>query len=196
MNQQVKKSIALKGWLFCGRGSFREKLYFESEPQTKTDTMDLEKKPPQDGQGPPEVPNTPPPPPPGGQQRGPGPGQPFGPGPGRPPGPMPLSESDTKMWATLAHLGFAIGGFITPLVIWQIYKDRSEFVAQHGKEALNWQLTMLIGFIICIPLFFIVIGIFLLLILSVVNIILGIMALMAANKGEPYTYPFRIQFVK
>lgn len=148
--------------------------------------MDLEKKEPNGGETPPEVPHTPPPPP----------GQPFGPGPGRPPGVMPLSEGDSKMWATLSHLGFVFGGFLTPLIIWQVFKDRSAFVDQHAKEALNFQLTVMIGFIVSAILIFIVIGIFLMIILGIGSMILGIMALIAANNGDPYTYPWSIKFVK
>ncbi len=107
-----------------------------------------------------------------------------------------LSESDAKLWATLSHLGFIIGGFITPLVIWLIQKDKSEYVAHHAKEALNFQITMAIAFVSCFILTFLVIGIFLLPLVAIAGLVFGILALIEANKGNRYKYPVSIRLVK
>ncbi len=158
--------------------------------------MDLEKKNQNDPLTPPNVPHTPPPPPPGNQGN-------FQGG-----GPQGLSESDAKLWGTLAHMGFVIGGFITPLVIWLVQRDKSEFVAAHAKEALNFQLTvmaailagvvlMVLGFalgplaIITSILMFIIF-----LAVGIGSLILGIMALVEANKGNHYRYPVNFRFIK
>ncbi len=122
--------------------------------------------------------------------------------PGPVPGPSPLSQ-DERTWGMLCHLaalaGYFTGGLgciIGPLAVWLIKKDQYPFVNQQGKEALNWQITMLIGFVICIPLMFVLIGMFLLPALLIVDLVFTIVAAIKANEGIPYRYPWRIQFLK
>src|SRR5687767_6174019 len=51
---------------------------------------------------------------------------------------------DDKTMATLAHVLGIFTSFVGPLIIWMIKKDTSPFVDDQGKEALNFQLTLLI----------------------------------------------------
>lgn len=107
------------------------------------------------------------------------------------------STQDDRTMALLCHLGGIITGFIVPLIIWLIKKDQSKYVDDQGKEALNFQLTLLIGDVIgfaTIPLF--CIGLFVLMAVYAVRIIYGILAAVAANKGEVYRYPFAIRLIK
>lgn len=109
----------------------------------------------------------------------------------------PLSESDSKLWALFCHLGFIIGfSFIAPLVIWLIFKDRSEFVDHHGKEALNFNISMIIYFIIAGILCIIFIGIPLLIGLAFFGLVVSIVAMVKAGNGERYNYPMNIKFIK
>src|SRR5215510_683688 len=86
----------------------------------------------------PQQPEQPPPPP----SYGPAPGGYVAPPPGY--GQPPMRPEDEKMWAIGAHLGPFLIGFIAPLVVWLMFKDRSAFLDRHGKESLNFQLTVLI----------------------------------------------------
>lgn len=130
--------------------------------------------------------------------------QPTG-GPGYPPpnNPYPaMTQQDERTWGMLAHLsalaGFVVpfGNIIAPLVIWQIYKDRSMFVTEHAKESLNFQITMSIVYIIGIILVFVLIGIAILAIMGLVSLILFVIAAIKANNGEYYRYPLTIRFIK
>ncbi len=117
-------------------------------------------------------------------------------------GPQPLSPSDERMWATFAHLsalaGFIIpfGNIVGPVVIWQIFKERSAFVDTHGKESVNFQITVSLAYIVSIILIFVVVGIALLVVLSIASIVLFVIAAVKANNGEYYQYPFTIRFIK
>ena len=112
-------------------------------------------------------------------------------------------ESQSLMWATFCHLA-AISGFIVtpigfilgPLIIWLIKKDEFEFVNEQGKEALNFQISMLIYGIICFILAFILIGLLFLLVWGILEIIFIIIASVKANSGEHYRYPLTIRFIK
>jgi uncharacterized Tic20 family protein len=70
-------------------------------------------------------------------------------------------SSEEKTLGMLCHLmafcGYVIpfGNLLGPLVIWLTKKDASPFVDDQGKESLNFQITVSIACIVCIPLIFI-----------------------------------------
>jgi uncharacterized Tic20 family protein len=114
------------------------------------------------------------------------------------PGPYvgPAPDKDSKTMSLLAHLLGILIGFIGPLVIWLLKKDTSPFVDDQGKESLNFQLTLLIGYIIAGATSCIFIGMLIFPIVWIVGLILGIMGAMKANEGVAYRYPVNIRFIK
>ena len=104
-------------------------------------------------------------------------------------------SQDEKTMALLAHLGGIFFGFIPSLVIWLIKKDESAFIAEQAKEALNFQITVMIGFLIAFILIFIIIGIFLIWALVIANLVLCIVAAVKANSGVSYRYPIAIRLI-
>jgi len=107
------------------------------------------------------------------------------------------------MWAMICHLtGLAaivipiVGNIVAPLIIWQIKKDDYPFVDEQGKEAVNFQISMSIYALICIPLFFICIGPFLLAAVGIVDLVFLLIAAVKANGGQHYRYPLTIRFIK
>jgi hypothetical protein len=110
--------------------------------------------------------------------------------------PAPLSPSDEKLWATLINLGGLFFGFLAPLIGYLILKDRGPFVRAHSATALNFQLTLLIAYVVGTILTFLLIGIFVLIAAYVLNIVFCIVAAVKANKGEWYTYPLSIPFIR
>jgi uncharacterized Tic20 family protein len=148
---------------------------------------------------------TPPPgyqaPPPGYQAPPPGYQQPQ-PGYQGAPGPAPLTPADDKQWAMLAQLG-GILGWIPPLIIWLIFKDRGPLTNQEGKESLNFQITVaifVVGLYIIgtITLFFFIGGLFYFLAWAaqIVGIIFAIIAGVKVNQGGTYRYFFNFRFIK
>lgn len=128
---------------------------------------------------------------------------------GHPVAPMqPMSQSDEKTWAVIAHvsalaamlIGFA---FLGPLVVYLIKKDQSPYVRGHAAAALNFQLSWLIWGIVLgiatVVLSLVLIGLLLipvLLVGAVAWFVLVILASVKANNGEPpYNYPLTINFV-
>ena len=110
--------------------------------------------------------------------------------------PQPLSPSDERLWATLIHVGGIFFGFIPALVGYLVLKDRGAFIRAHTQTALNFQLTMLIGYIVGYILTLVFIGFIVLAAVGIVILIFSIIAAIAANKGEQYSYPLTIQFIK
>ncbi|MCB0584031.1 MAG: DUF4870 domain-containing protein [Phaeodactylibacter sp.] len=113
-----------------------------------------------------------------------------------------IPDKDELMWSTFAHLGFLaglvipFGNIVAPLVIWLVYKDRSSYIDFHGKEALNFQITMTIALIGSAFLILLFIGIFLVIGAVILSLVLSIIAATKANNGEYYRYPFSIRFIQ
>jgi uncharacterized Tic20 family protein len=103
--------------------------------------------------------------------------------------------SEERTWAMLAHLltllGYTIGigAYVVPLVIYFVYKDKSQFVAFHALQALYFRLLTLVGYVIGIILSCILIGIPLLIALGIVELVYTILLAVRANNGELAEYP-------
>ena len=116
-----------------------------------------------------------------------------------------VTESDpqARTWAMVCHLaalaglaGVGFGHILGPLVVWLIKKNDSPFIDYHGKEAINFQISMTIYAIIAGILIIAVVGIFLLPLVILLNLIFLVVAAIRANNGEVYRYPLTLRFIK
>jgi len=129
-----------------------------------------------------------------------------------PPLAQPLSPSDERTWAMLAHLSVLLNlftGFFGPivaLIIYFVYKDRSRYMAYQSMQAFVFQLIwwvgggLLIGGIwgatgllsivliglLCIP--FALIATFILLIMPLVSLVYGVVGGIQASQGQDFRY--------
>ncbi len=125
-------------------------------------------------------------------------------------GPQPMSPSDERTWAMMAHLAPFAGSVVGlpvlgPLVVYLVYKDRSAFVRRHAAASLNFQLMLLIvtvvGAIVAVPLTLLTLGIGLIpvillaIVLWIGALVLQVLAAVAANRGQDYQYPLTPQMV-
>ncbi|MFG0285584.1 MAG: DUF4870 domain-containing protein [Phycisphaerales bacterium JB039] len=111
-----------------------------------------------------------------------------------------------RTWAMWAHLGTLIvavltsglAQFVVPLVIWLSQRDKSAFVADHAREALNFQISVLIWGLIAVLLAMVTCGVGMLIVpaILVVMIICGILAAIAGSKGQYYRYPATFRLIK
>ncbi|MEM0969330.1 MAG: DUF4870 domain-containing protein [Verrucomicrobiota bacterium] len=130
------------------------------------------------------------------------------------PPPEALRPEDERLYATLIHLSsllwfFSLPGVLGALILWLLKRERSEFVDRHGKQAMNFQLTIFLvmaavslfavlsvvlsflgGFLFFLPLWGGVIALF------VVQLVLGIQAAIVASRGEYYQYALCFQFFR
>ena len=107
----------------------------------------------------------------------------------------PLSEAEDRQWASFAHLG-GILSFLPSLIIWLIFKDRGAFTNTEAKEALNFQITIAIAYIVGSILSIIIIGGFIVLAAGVLSIIFSILGFLKTKDGIAYRYPFAIRLIK
>jgi uncharacterized Tic20 family protein len=106
-----------------------------------------------------------------------------------------LLTSEERTLGMLCHL-LGLVGFVGPLVLWLVKRNESAFVDDQGKEALNFQLSLLIYGLLCGVSVFFVVGILLLPVLMVFSIVAVILAAMKANDGSFYRYPLCIRFIR
>lgn len=118
------------------------------------------------------------------------------------PPPTPISSADVRTWNVLCHASALLGFFfpwaghiIAPLVVWLIKRGDSPEIDAHGKESINFQLSMLVYAIISGILCLILVGFVLLAILHIVNAVLVIIASIRASEGKFYRYPITIRFL-
>ena len=114
-----------------------------------------------------------------------------------PPPPAGASQED-KTLAMLTHLSGIILGFIVPLIIWLVNKDKSDkgWLNDQAKEALNFQITLLIVYVVGTILSMILIGALINLVAWLTCIVLSIMAALKVNEGVAYRYPFALRLIK
>lgn len=109
---------------------------------------------------------------------------------------------EEKQWAMFTHLaalaGFIIpfGNIIGPLVLWQLKKDQSAYIDYHGKEAVNFQISITIYIVISIVLIVVLLGILLLAAVGILSIVFLVIAAIKANEGVYYVYPLAMRFIK
>jgi hypothetical protein len=115
------------------------------------------------------------------------------------------TNRDACMWAMFCHLaglgGFlpiapVLGSIIAPLIVWQIKKDEFAFVDEQGKEAVNFQISILIYALVAGLLCLACIGIALLPTVYIFDVVFLLIAGVKANNGEHYRYPLTIRFIK
>lgn len=122
------------------------------------------------------------------------------------PPPLPANVNSTvnaRTWAAFCHASALLGVFIhfpghviPPLILWLLKRDESPEIDAHGKEAVNFQLSMLLYNIIAGVFCIILIGFVFLAVLWVLNAVLVIIAAIQASDGKFYRYPMTIRFLQ
>lgn len=115
-------------------------------------------------------------------------------------------SAEVRNWAMAAHLSAFVGALVGlavlgPLVVWLIRREVDGFSEQHAREALNFNITVLLLVVAGIVLSIVTFGIGLLLVVpaglvvGVVWIVVTIIAAVRASEGRAYRYPLTIRFV-
>lgn len=121
-----------------------------------------------------------------------------------------MSESEEKTWSILAHLSAPLAAllsvgmlnFVGPLIIWALYKDKSQRVRHASAGAFNFNLSLWIFYAILVLLSVLTLGVGLLItiplgvVVWIASIVIHVMAAIKASNGEVYTYPMQIPVLK
>lgn len=106
-----------------------------------------------------------------------------------------VPNNDDKNIATVTHLGGTVFSFVPGLLVWALKKDDNAYIADQAKEALNFQISVLIAQFVAGVLAVILIGFVLMGIIWLLNIVFCIIAAISTSKGETYRYPFCLRLI-
>lgn len=108
---------------------------------------------------------------------------------------MTDASANDKNIAVLTHLGGIFFSFVPGLIVWLLKKDDSPFLGEQAREALNFQITVLIGYLLAWVLAFLLVGFLLLPVIYVANLVLCLIAAVRTSKGESYQYPLSLRLI-
>lgn len=124
---------------------------------------------------------------------------------------QPAATSDQQTWRVLAHASafiqlVGIPSVVGPLIVWLIRRE-DPVVEPHAREALNFQLSLLIYFIGGVVLGFVaaltIVGLILtaviiiaLIVLFLLELLFALLGTIAASRGEMYRYPLNLDLIK
>jgi len=106
-----------------------------------------------------------------------------------------LTAAEDKNYAGLAQI-LGILGILPSLIIWIVFKDRGPKTNKLGKEALNFQITMLLAEVVGYILTFIFVGGILVFAAWALRLVFSILAFTKVQAGEDYKYPITIRLIK
>ncbi len=106
-----------------------------------------------------------------------------------------VPSNDDKNIATITHLSGILFSFIPSLIVWLLKKDDNEYLSAQAKEALNFQLTILLAQFVAGILIAILVGFLLLGIIWLINVVLCIVAAISTSNGETYRYPLCLRLI-
>jgi hypothetical protein len=106
-----------------------------------------------------------------------------------------VPSNDDKNIATVTHLGGTVFSFIPGLLVWALKKDDNAYITDQAKEALNFQITMLIAQFVAGILVWVLVGILLIPMVWLFNIVFCIIAAISTSRGEAYRYPFCLRLI-
>lgn len=104
-------------------------------------------------------------------------------------------NQDAKNMALLNWIGTLFLGFIPSLIIYLVKKDDA-YVQDQSKEALNWSITAIFGYIAGVVLSIILIGVLVIAAVGICHLVFCIMGAVAASNGKPFRVPFAVRLLK
>ncbi len=106
-----------------------------------------------------------------------------------------IPSNDDKNIATITHIGGTVFSFVPALIVWILKKDENPYIEDQAKEALNFQITMVLAYMLAGVLSWILIGLIFFPVIWVLNIVFCIIAAISTSKGETYRYPFALRLI-
>lgn len=111
-----------------------------------------------------------------------------------------MDRNTYVMWlhlSALLNMMFPFLGTVVKIVMWNSKKEeKDEFLNNHAKEAINFEISMIIYSIVALVLCVVLIGLLLLPVLAIYSLVVIIVSAVKGSEGKEYRYPMIIRFVK
>lgn len=108
---------------------------------------------------------------------------------------MAESTANARNIAVLTHLGGIFFSAFPALLVWLLKKDDDPFVGEQAREALNFQVTVLLAYLISYALLLVLVGFVLVALVWMANLLLCIVAAVKASRGETWRYPCSLRLI-
>jgi len=110
---------------------------------------------------------------------------------------IPFEDNDdSKFWILTLHLSNFISIPVFPLIIWAMKKDENIEIDRHGKDVINFQISMMIYLFASAILVFALVGIVFLLLLGLYITTITIINSIKVVMEKDYKYYLTIKFIK
>jgi uncharacterized Tic20 family protein len=125
-----------------------------------------------------------------------------------PSAPRYRAQEDDRTIAILTHLSGLVGaiisvgwlGFVGPLVVWFVYRDRNMFLRATAAGSFNFNLSMWLlnaaAWVCLVTVILIPVAIVLWLLAAVLLVVCHVLAVLRANRGEVYRYPLQLPVLR
>jgi uncharacterized Tic20 family protein len=112
-------------------------------------------------------------------------------------------SNEDRMFAILSHLSGLVSYFIAPLILLLVQRDRRSFGAWHSREALNFNVSLVLYMLVLAPLaclafislWFLAVPVLYFLAITVLQLVVVVVAALKAHRGVRYRCPLTIRFV-
>ena len=105
------------------------------------------------------------------------------------------AQSNAALLAVVVHLSGLLTLFVGPLLVYLLRDSRTDFVARAAREALNFQLTLLLAWIITLISMFFIVGFFVLPFLGLISVAMPVWAAAMTSRGESYRYVVSLRLI-
>ena len=104
-------------------------------------------------------------------------------------------DANDKNISVLTHLAGIFFSFVPALIVWLLKKDDSAFIGEQSREALNFQITIVIAYMVAGVLAWILVGLLFFPIIWLANLVFSLVAAIKVSQGEHYRYPFSLRLI-
>ena len=105
-----------------------------------------------------------------------------------------VQKTEDRTLGILVHILGLFTSWIGPLIVYLVSKDG--MTKDNARESLNFQITVMLAYFLCMVLALVLIGIFMMWIVFIADLVLCIVAAVKTSNGESYRYPMTLRLIK
>jgi hypothetical protein len=110
--------------------------------------------------------------------------------------PTPVTSNDLQTLVVLVHLSGLVGSFLVPLLVYLSRPVRDDVLALAAKEALNFQITLALAWLLTFATVLVLVGLLFMPLLVVISIGMPIWAAVLSARGETVRYPLILRLIR
>lgn len=106
------------------------------------------------------------------------------------------TEKEDNQYLAFVHLSGLLYFIFPPILLWMYKKDQIKGLDQHAKDVINYQLSIAIYLIACLPLMLIIVGVFIMIFIAIFSFVVIIMNSIKVLNKQDYQYKYSLKILK